>query len=65
MRQFRSDECERMINLGFYDNQVNGGADSELFESQKNHMAIVLECVLQTSDGKRLTRKYPKDPCGV
>ena len=51
-----------MIDLDFYDNEVNGGADSELFEAQENHMAIVLECVLHTNEGKRLTRKHPKDP---
>ena len=50
-----------MIDLDFYDNEVNGGADSELFEAQKNQMAIVLEHVLQTNEGKRLTRKHPKD----
>ena len=51
-----------MIDLNFKDNQVNGGADTLLFEAQKNHMASVLERVLQTSEGKRLTGKHPLDP---
>ena len=61
-RRLTSDACARMIDLNFKDNQVNGGADTLLFEAQKNHMASVLERVLQTREGKRLTRKYPLDP---
>ena len=51
-----------MIDLLFLDNQVNVGADSLLFEALKNHMASVLERVLQTSEGKQLTKKYQNDP---
>ena len=50
-RRFISDECDRMINLNFKDNQVNDGGDTLLFEAQKNHMASVLERMLQTSEG--------------
>ena len=60
--QLTSDECERIIDHFFLDNQVHVGADSALFETQKKHIAIVLERVLQTNEGYRLTRKHPKDP---
>ena len=60
-RRFISEECDMMINPNFQDNQVNGGADTLLFEAQKNHMVSVLELVLQTSEGKRLTQKYSGD----
>ena len=51
-----------MIDPNFQDNQVYGGSDTLLFEAQKNHMASVLERMLQISEGKRLTRKHPLDP---
>ena len=52
----------RMINPGFHINSLHTGSDTELYEKQKNFFATVLECVLQTKEGKRLTRKYPDDP---
>ena len=61
-RRFHSEECERMIDPNFYSNSVNAGSDTLLFDAQKNHMAIVLEPVLETNEGKRLTRKHPLDP---
>ena len=61
-RWFTSDECARMIDLNFKDNQVNIGANNLLFQAQKNHIASVLERLLQTSEGKRLTRKHPDNP---
>ena len=51
-----------MVHPNFQDNQVNGSADTLLFEAQKNHMTSVLERVLHTNEGKRLTRKHPGDP---
>ena len=39
-----------------------GPEDVLLYKAQKNYMAIVLERVLQTSDGKRFTRKHKTDP---
>ena len=30
---------------------------------QENHLSSVLERVLQTSEGQRLTRKHPSEPC--
>ena len=61
-RQFTSDACVKMINLNFEDDQVNIGPDNLLFQAQKNHMASVLGQVLQTNEGKILTRKHPGKP---
>ena len=51
-----------MIDSTFYSNQVNSGSDTLLFLAQKKHMASVLEQMLQTSEGKRLTKKHLLDP---
>ena len=61
-RWFTSEECFRMIDPNFYQNQVNAGSDTLLFKAQVNYMAGVLERVLQTSEGNRLTRKHLVDP---
>ena len=61
-RRFTSEECCRMIDPNFHQNQVNTGLDNLLFEAQVNHMTGVLECVHRTSEGKRLMRKHPGDP---
>ena len=52
----------RMIDKGFHKNQLSTGSDTLLFEQQENHPVSVLERVLQTSEGKRLTRKHPGEP---
>ena len=61
-RKFTSEEKFRMMNPNFHQNQLNAGSDTLLFEAQKNHTTSVLERVLQTSEGKRLTRNHPLDP---
>ena len=55
----------RMIDPNFHINQLDAGSDTELFKQQKNHLASILECVLQTSEGKRLTRKHAADPHNI
>ena len=60
-QKIASEELSRMIDLGFHKNQLSTGADELLFDAQENHLASVLERVLQTSEGKRLTRKHPDD----
>ena len=57
-----SEEMSRMIDKGLHKNQLDAGSDTELFKQQENHLASILERVLQTSEGKRLTRKYPDEP---
>ena len=61
-RKIRTEEMYRMIDPGFHIGSLHAGLDTDLFHRQKNHFASVLEHVLQTSEGKRLTRKYPDDP---
>ena len=39
-----------------------GPADVDLYKAQLNHMFIVLERVLQTTDGNRFTRKHKDAP---
>ena len=63
--KIHSDEMYRMIKPGFHITSLHTGSNKELYEKQKNFFATVLECVLQTKEGKRLTRKYPDDPCQV
>ena len=61
--QFKSKECERVIDVNCKEiNVVGGDADITLYKAQQNHMFIVLERVLQTTDGIRLTRKYHNIP---
>ena len=61
-RKIRTEEMYRMIDPGFYIVSLHAGSDTDLFHRQKNHFSSVLDHVLQTSEGKRLTRKYPDDP---
>ena len=62
-RQFEADRCTRVIDDSFKDIDVKWGAnDTILYKSQLNHMSIVLERVLQTTDGKRFTRKHKDEP---
>ena len=61
-RRIPSEKMSRMINPGFHKNQLSTGSDKLLFEAQENHLTSVLECVLQISEGKRLTRKHLDDP---
>ena len=61
-RKIHSDEMYRMIDTGFHISSLHTGSDTELYEKQKNFFATILECVLQTKEGKQLTRKCPKDP---
>ena len=61
-RQFKSEECERMIDENFKDNKVAGDAENDLFIAQVNLVSIVLERVLKTTNGMRLTRKHVNDP---
>ena len=49
-RKLTSEEMSRMIDLNFHQNQLSTGSDTLLFEAQENHMASVLERVLQTSE---------------
>ena len=52
----------RMIDPLFHLNKFDPGSNKELFNKQKNHFSRILERVLQTSEGKRLTRKHADDP---
>ena len=62
-QQFEEDRCSRMIDDNFADTDVKWGSDDVLlYKVQKTHMSIVLERVLQTSDGKRFNRKNKTDP---
>ena len=62
-RQFEEDRCARMIDDSFLPTCVKWGPDDILlYKAQENHMSIVLERVLQTSDGKRFNRKHLEDP---
>ena len=52
-----------MIDDSFKDIDVKWGpADIDLYKSQLNHISIVLERVLQTTNGKRFTRKHKDAP---
>ena len=52
-----------MIDKSFQKTDVKWGPDVTLLhKAQINHMSIVLERVLQTTDGKRFTRKHEADP---
>ena len=61
-KQYTSEEMSRMIDSNFQQNQFSTGSDTLLFNAQVNHLASVLERVLQTSEGKILTRKHSGDP---
>ena len=63
--KIHSEEIFRMIDPGFHTSSLDAGSDTDLFHKQKNHFASVLDGVLQTSEGKRLIRKHPDDPCKV
>ena len=58
-RKIASEEMSRKIDKGFHENQLSTDSDTLLFEAQENHLASVLEHVLQTSEGERFTRKHP------
>ena len=64
-RKIHSEEMYRMVDPFFHLNKLDPGSDTELFNKQKNHFASILERVLQTSEGKRLTRKHADDPSKV
>ena len=51
-----------MIDPAFHMSQLDAGSDTDLFNKQKNHFVSLLERVLQSSEGKRLTQKHPDDP---
>ena len=58
-RQFEEDRCTRVIDDSFKDTMIKWGPDDTLlYNAQLNHMSIVLEHVLQTTDGKRFTRRH-------
>ena len=61
-RKIASEEKSQMIDSNFHKNQLDAGSNTELFKQQENHTASILQRVLQTSEGKRLTRKHPEDP---
>ena len=62
-RQFEEDQCSRLIDDNFLDTCVKWGPDDVLlYNAQKTHMSMVLERVLQTSDGKRFNRKNKTNP---
>lgn len=54
IRQFKINNCNRMIDQSFMDNQVVVGLDSVFFDLQMTFMSIVLERVLKTANGLRL-----------
>ena len=60
--KIHNEEMYRMIVPNFHINQLDSGSDTDLFKQQKNHFVSILERVLQTSEGKRLTRKHADDP---
>lgn len=60
--QFIIDECERMANVNFEKNKILGTSDNTLFNAQLNHMLIVLERVLKTTDGLTISRKRYDNP---
>ena len=60
--QFKSEKCEQVIDENFKDNQVIGDADIALYKYQQKHMSIVLEQVLKTTNGMKLTRKCFDNP---
>ena len=62
-RKISSEEMSWMIDPSFHKNQLSTGSDTLLYKQQENYLASVLERVLQTSEGKRLTRKHPGEPC--
>ena len=57
-----SEKMCRMIDPNFHKNQLSTGFNTLLPNVQENHLVSVLECVPQTNEGKRLTRKYPGNP---
>ena len=61
-RKIQSEEMLRMIDPGFHLGSLDAGLDTDLFYKQTNYFTSVLEHVLQTSEEKQLTRKYPDDP---
>ena len=64
--QFDEDKCTRVIDNNFKDADVKWGADNTLlYKSQLNHMSIVLERVLQTTDGEWFIRKHKDDPRAI
>ena len=56
--KIHSEEMFRMIDPGFHIGSFDAGLETDLFHKQKNHFASVIKRVLQTSEGRRLTRKY-------
>ena len=61
-RQFKSEECDRLIDSSFEDNQEIGAANIDLFQVQINNMSVILERVLKTTGGIRLSKKYHDNP---
>ena len=61
-RRFKSKRCKRVIDANFLDNIVVGDADVSLYKAQQNHMSIVLDQVLKTTNGMRLNRKHHDYP---
>ena len=62
-RQFEEDRCSKVIGKSFKKTDVKWGPDDTLlYNTQLNHMSIVLERVLQTTDDKRFTRKHKFNP---
>ena len=52
-----------MIDENFKEIDVVGrDADVALYKAQNNHMSIVLECVLKTTNRMRWTKKYLDTP---
>ena len=60
--KIRSEEMFRMIDPNFHIGLLDSGLDTDLFHRQKNHFTSVLKHILQTSEGKWLTKKYLDDP---
>ena len=60
--KIHSEEMFQMVDPGFHTTSLDAGSNTELFHKQRNNFSSILDRVLQTSEGKRLTWKHPDDP---
>ena len=59
VRKIHSDEMYQMIDINnIHASSIHTDSDQELWDKQTNFFSTVLEYVLQTKEGKRLTRKH-------
>ena len=64
-RQFKNNKCLRMIQQSFQAGRVKSGLDSILNELQKNLLLIILERILKSPYGLKISRVYKNDPLGL